>query len=602
MGAWDHPGRGASADAQPAVPGSLRVGVVLDERDLRRWQATAVSEIEQSGFCSLTVFTSDATGGASAWRFGGDPFTRLREAGRHWLYRAYELADRRWFGRADDVLARVPLHRCLGEATRRVHLGGDWSSGSQIAAIAAEGLDVVLCLSPEVPVGRLAGCARYGAWSLHAGGLRGRREEPHLFREMSDPDCVAAITLRAHSSTDGERTIYRSLVQADRASLHRSRCEGYRREAHLPARRLRDLHHRGWDFITSSPAYAQGRSSEPPRPTPTNATMLRFLWRLVRGVLRQRLEVWRGEKQWFVAYRRLGPGPAAGADSAPLTTIMPPAGRFYADPFLFQRDGRRFIFFEDYDYSRKVAGICYVEIDERGRHCAPRPALLQDCHLSYPFVFAEGDSVYMLPETAGHRTVELYRATRFPDEWTLDRVLLRDLSARDATLLRHDGRLWLFVAIDLDGTRPIDELFLFSSDSLRGEWEPHPLNPVVSDVRRARSAGRIFSKDGHLVRPAQDCSRAYGWRLVFNRIETLTATEYREEPIGAIEPAPESGNLRTHSYDSDGTYEVVDGFRMRPKASVAGPGRAPAPPRWHRVDLERPGPEPSLLAPILERK
>jgi hypothetical protein len=601
MGAWDDPRRDASRDGEWPVRGSLRVGVVLDERDLRRWQSIAVSEIEGSDFCELTVFTSGAAGGG-ARGLVGDPLARLREAGRHWLYRTYELVDRRWFGRADDVLARVPLHRCIGKATRRVHLEGDSSAGSQIAAIAAEGLDVVLCLSPEVPAGRLAGCARHGAWSLHAGGLRGRREEPHLFWEMSGRDCVAAITLRAHTSTDGERTIYRSLVQADRVSLHRGRCEGYRRAAHLPARRLRDLHHRGWEFITSSPTYAEGPPSTPSRPTPTTATMLRFLTRLGRGVLRQRLDAWRGEKQWFVAYRRLGPKAGADGDSAPLTTIMPPAGRFYADPFLFQWKGRRFIFLEDYDWSRGAAGICYVEIDERGGHSAPRPALLQDCHLSYPFVFAEGDSVYMLPETAGHRTVELYRATRFPDEWTLDRVLLKDVSARDATLLRHDGRLWLFVAIDLDGTRPIDELFLFSSDSLRGEWEPHPLNPVVSDVRRARSAGRIFTQDGHLVRPAQDCSRAYGWRLVFNRIETLSATEYREEPIAAIEPAPESGNLRTHSYDSDGRYEVVDGFRMRPRASVAGPARAPAPPRWRRVDLERPGPEPSLLAPILERK
>ena len=116
--------------------------------------------------------------------------------------------------------------------------------------------------------------------------------------------------------------------------------------------------------------------------------------------------------------------------------ITPPAGRFYADPFLFQHNGRRFIFFEDYDWSLRRAVICYVEIDAGGRHCPPRVALSADCHLSYPFVFEEGDAIYMLPETAGRRTVELYRAARFPDEWTLDRVLLRDVTATDATLLR----------------------------------------------------------------------------------------------------------------------------------------------------------------------
>ena len=305
--------------------------------------------------------------------------------------------------------------------------------------------------------------------------------------------------------------------------------------------------------------------------------MVRLLWRVASGVLRRRVSGWLGEKQWFIAYRR---------GSAPPTPIMPPPGRFYADPFLFQRDGRRYVFFEDYDWTSGRAAICYLEIDERGRHCSPQLALRQDCHLSYPFVFAEGDDVYMLPETAGHRTVELYRAARFPGEWTLERVLLSDVTATDATLLRHEGRWWLFVALAVDGGRPVDELCLFSSDSLHGEWEPHPLNPVVSDVRSARPAGRIFSRNGQLIRPAQDCSEAYGGRLVFNRIDVLSPTEYREEPIGAIEPAVDSGNLRTHSYDSDGTYEVLDGFRMRPRLALAGISRAAPSPRWRRVDLE----------------
>jgi hypothetical protein len=534
----------------------MRVGVLLEDGGARRWHSTAVFEIERLGFCDVTVFAGDSGAGAS------------RPTPRHWLYEAYVLADRRWFGGSDDALAHVPIERCGGEGTRRVRLDGDPSSASSVAALRAEDLDVLLCLAPDVPAERLAACARFGAWSLAAGNLWG-----------PDADFVAPVTLRAHTAADGERTIYRSVVQADQVSLHRGRCRAARRAAHLPARRLRDLHREGWPSIASVPPYP-----ERGRTRPTNATMVGFLWRVVRGVAGRRLAGRLGEKQWFIAYRRM--------EDDTSTMITPPNGRFYADPFLFQRDGRRFIFFENYDWSRRRAVIDYVEIDEGGRHGSPREALSQDCHLSYPFVFEEGDAVYMLPETAGRRTVELYRASGFPGEWTLDRVLLRDVSATDATLLRHDGRLWLFVAMAADGGRPIDELFVFSSDSLAGDWEPHPMNPVVSDVRCARPAGRIFERDGHLIRPAQDCSRAYGWRLVFNRVETLSPTEYREKPIGAIEPAPGSGNLRTHSYDSDGTYEVLDGFCMRPRFSLT---RAPVRPRWHRVDLESPGRERSVL-------
>jgi hypothetical protein len=496
----------------------VRVGVVLDEHDVRRWHETAIDEIERLGFCEVVVLTCEPS---------GDGATGLRHA----LYRVYEALDRRVFGSDADPLARVPLRR----------------PAAPLGEIDSQDLDVVLCLAPGASFDR--------AWSVQV---------PQLLRRMYDGEFVAPITLY-----DGKRTIYRSVVQADQVSLHRSRCRVARRAAHLPARALRALHERGSPAVDSSPAEVEDRS------LPTNAMMVRLLWRVAGGVLRRRLSGWLREKQWFIAYRH---------GSAPPTPIMPPPGRFYADPFLFQRDGRRYVFFEDYDWSSERAVICYLEIDEGGRHDSPQLALQQDCHLSYPFVFADGDDVYMLPETAGHRTVELYRAARFPGEWTLERVLLSDVTATDATLLRHEGRWWLFVALAVDGGRPIDELCLFSSDSLQGEWEPHPLNPIVSDVRRARPAGRIFARNGHLIRPGQDCSEAYGGRLVFNRIDVLSPTEYREEPIGAIEPAVETGNLRTHSYDSDGTYEVLDGFRMRPRLALAS--RAAPAPRWDRVDLE----------------
>ena len=559
----------------------VRVGVALEAGAVPRWHASALSEIEGLGFCEVTVLVREAAAGR-----------RVRGSARHWLYDAYVRADRRCFGRHDDALAPVPVERCGRAGTRRVQVPGAWSSAATVAAIAAEDLDVLLCLAPDVPAGRLAACARFGAWSLYAGGMRGRAGEAQLFWQFYDAELVAPITLRAHTSVDGERTIYRSVIKADQVSLHRTRCEAARRAAPLAARRLRDLHREGWSFITSSPLYAEAPPSpERARSRPANGMTARLLWRVARGVLGRRVAGRLGEKQWFIAYRRIG----GDGDAAPLTVITPPAGRFYADPFLFRHAGRRFIFFEDYDCSLGRAVICYVELDAAGGHCSPRMVLSTDCHLSYPFVFADGDAVYMLPETAGRRTVELYRAARFPDEWTLDRVLLEDVVATDATLLRHEGRLWLFVAMAVDGGRPIDELFLFSSESLCGEWEPHPLNPVVSDVRRARPAGRVFRQDGQLIRPAQDCSRAYGWRLVFNRIEVLSLREYRERPVGVLEPAPDSGNLRTHSYDSDGTYEVVDGFRMRPRISVPGILMAADRPRWQRVDLESRGRERSIL-------
>jgi hypothetical protein len=168
----------------------------------------------------------------------------------------------------------------------------------------------------------------------------------------------------------------------------------------------------------------------------------------------------------------------------------------------------------------------------------------------------------MIPESSASDRVELYRADPFPSRWTLAHVLLEDVRALDPTLHVEGDRLWLFVAVTEEGASPNDDLHLFSSHSLTGPWQPHPANPVVSDARSARPAGRIFRRGTELMRPSQDCSRRYGYAVVFNRIDVLTQEDYRETPVGRIDPTWHPGIFATHTYNFDSRVEVVDGKRL----------------------------------------
>ena len=105
------------------------------------------------------------------------------------------------------------------------------------------------------------------------------------------------------------------------------------------------------------------------------------------------------------------------------------------------------------------------------------------------------------------------------------------------------------------------ELWLFSSRSLDEEWRPHPQNPIVTDPGTARPAGRLFRRGGVLIRPGQDCSRRYGEAVVLNRVELLSRDQYRESPVGRIEPDWMPGVERTHTYTFDSRYECLDGYR-----------------------------------------
>jgi len=65
-------------------------------------------------------------------------------------------------------------------------------------------------------------------------------------------------------------------------------------------------------------------------------------------------------------------------------------------------------------------------------------------HLSYPFVFERDGQIWMIPESSANATVSLYRAERFPDRWVKETDLLTGITASDATIVEHAGRLWMF--------------------------------------------------------------------------------------------------------------------------------------------------------------
>ena len=282
--------------------------------------------------------------------------------------------------------------------------------------------------------------------------------------------------------------------------------------------------------------------------------MARFLaTRLYNGLQARARQAIFGNRDhsWSIAYRR------RGTPAGEWTFLHPPPDRFYADPFLLRRGERTFLFFEDYRYDLEKGIISVVELTAQGRS-EIRVALELDGHLSYPFVFEHDGEVYLMPETSASGRVELYRATCFPYEWTLDQIPLENGIFVDPTLHRQNGRWWLFVNAAAPMASTWDELHVFFASTLAGPWQPHPENPVISDVRSARPAGRLFFRNGNLIRPGQDCSLAYGYAVTLNQVVTLTETDYRETPVEKILPEWLPNILGTHTVNHNEDFEVRD--------------------------------------------
>jgi hypothetical protein len=301
----------------------------------------------------------------------------------------------------------------------------------------------------------------------------------------------------------------------------------------------------------------------PGYPVPGSAQMVRFAAHLIRNRLRVAWGRFFRHYQWNIGIVDQPIHELLGAKSHPPVRWFPLTGRrgFLADPFGVQRGGDATILCEYFDYRRAKGTICCIDVSGGDFASRAQPVLELPVHVSYPCLVENDGALYCVPEAVGTREVSLFKADPFPQRWTKVGALVSDVSARDPTVFRHAGRWWLMCA---DGdTGEEEKLLVWHAPRLEGPWTPHAANPVKIDVRSARPAGTPFEYEDRLYRPSQDCSRAYGGRVVINRVTRLTPDEFAENPVAAIEPTLDGPYpAGRHTLSALGDTTLVDGHRF----------------------------------------
>ncbi len=400
-----------------------------------------------------------------------------------------------------------------------------------------EDIDILLWFSKEPPPAKLTGVKEI--WVL---------EDSSSFPEMMRHEPVTTVGLQSvqsHTATE----IGWSLAQNRKTALWKA--------AQLPAKALQ----LGPSQRQQFPGRAEGVLPSQPY-LPTNADMIRFAARNIARTVDRRLRYSNKESHWFVAYRTNPSGFVSQQcrfNSQDWQTLPAPPGHFYADPFVLTWRGRTFLYVEDYLYEEARGVLSVLEWTSEGTFGPATEILNRPYHLSYPFVFEHEGEVYMIPETMEARRIELYRAVEMPGRWELVKVLQENVAAVDTTLWIENSVFYFFTNIAQPGMTANDLLYLFTAESLTGEWRPHPQNPISLDVRAARGAGKLFGMGGKLIRPSQDCSVRYGYAMQMSEVEVLSPQEYRERALFRIEPDWMPGLIGTHTINSNDAVEVIDG-------------------------------------------
>ena len=237
------------------------------------------------------------------------------------------------------------------------------------------------------------------------------------------------------------------------------------------------------------------------------------------------------------------------------SAISNPENGYLADPFIIDEFGRSFVFVERVDFIDNKGKISVYEIGD----FKPKDLgviIEENFHLSYPFVFRDGENLYLVPESSKNNDIRLYECESFPTKWRLRSIILDNVSAADTLIFKHERKWWLFTNLNPSNTADhCSELFIFSSNNLTdGDWVPHSKNPIYIDPVMARNGGIIFDGED-IYRVSQEQGYGiYGNNININKIIGLDDKNYVEKRV-----AFKTKNfLNIHHLHTSSSYTVYD--------------------------------------------
>ena len=546
----------------------LRVGLLLKSYQAPAWLYCSIEKIVESYYAevAIVVINEGDYGNISRLR-------RLRKKIEFMAYTLFRKTEEKIFQCRPNALEsknmRILLKSVFSLKVRpKQNKGLHYLAKSDIQNIKNFDLDILI----EGGFGDLGGdiltASQFGVWAYQHSDIRMRRGGPPGFWEVILKSPTTGITLNMLDQHGNDASVLARLTtRTERVLIHWNNNKCYWKAISLLPRRLKDLYELGEEEFFSRvrennqhPAIYSGRFYQ----TPGNAELIALLLKHYYKYLISKIRSVFYCEQWVLLFR-IDPAKEYASEFYKFSELCPPKDRFWADPTTIYANGKYYVFFEEFVYRLKKGHISYLIMDSEGDYSESKKVLELPYHLSYPFVFMHDHEYYMIPETRSNQTIDLYRSLSFPDNWEKVMTLMEGVIAVDTTLLLKDGMWWLFANMcENEGASVDEELFLYyASDFMTQDWTPHPLNPIVSDVRTARPAGKIFTRNGKMYRPAQNCSRRYGYGMAINQIITLTTTDYEEICVNEIGPDWDESIVATHTVNHDNKMTIIDAIKRR---------------------------------------
>ena len=188
--------------------------------------------------------------------------------------------------------------------------------------------------------------------------------------------------------------------------------------------------------------------------------------------------------------------------------------RWFADPFILDILNEKIIVLAEevrYDYPK--GRIVKLTIDQNSLKIENRETLLEtDTHLSFPNIYRHGGRIYITPENAQEGKQHAYEYDSESGALHFVQTICEDC-VWDATITDSFGsRLLMFASHKNDYSL---DIYVWDDEVKRFV----PMQSIPSEEKNSRMGGAVFSYEGQLYAPFQNCTRTYGGNLDIKAIK-----------------------------------------------------------------------------------
>ena len=241
---------------------------------------------------------------------------------------------------------------------------------------------------------------------------------------------------------------------------------------------------------------------------------------------------------------------------------------WYADPILVTRNDETYLFMESFDMRTQLGSIAMARFGEDGVLSKPQVIIRENYHMSFPMVFSWNDCLYMIPETCGNRSLNLYRCQGDITKWTLEISFPVEEKLVDTVVVSCGENSVELITAALHPKDPF--LCKWQKYRIRKDAEGYRLeadeafNTRTDYSRGFRMAGSLIRENEKVILPTQESTEVdYGAYLYLNDFSggDVTNLDVRKKVTVdniLLPDVAQKEQIGVHSYALSERFEVVD--------------------------------------------